>query len=164
VATHDRDRTVALSRQLAQAHQELRRQLAEVRSNPVSSSSTLTAHCLAFCTSLTAHHEGENAGMFTDLLRQRPDLEATVKNLVQDHEVIAAILTRVAELTTTAAGAEPAERDAIGFELDGLAAIMESHFGYEERAISSALDEGTDDTGWSAQVFGFHPEQKPHQH
>jgi hypothetical protein len=34
---------------------------------------------------------------------------------------------------------------------------MESHFRYEERAISNALDQGTADTGWSAQVFRFDP-------
>jgi hypothetical protein len=147
VATQDRDRTVALSRQLARAHQELRRQLAELRNGPGENHPTLTAHCLAFCAALSDHHQGEDAGMFTDLLRRHPDLEDTIRKLVQDHDMIAAILTRVAELAATATGSVPAE-------LDGLAAIMESHFRYEERAISNALDEGTPDSGWSAQVFG----------
>jgi hypothetical protein len=43
----------------------------------------------------------------------------------------------------------------IGRELDGLAAIMESHFGYEERAISEALDGGMPDISWSNMVFRF---------
>ena len=38
-------------------------------------------------------------------------------------------------------------------ELDGLAAIAVSHFGYEERAISAALDNDVPDTGWSRPVF-----------
>jgi hypothetical protein len=162
VATHDRDRAVALSRQLAQAHQELRSQLADIRLNLGERhprSGKLTTHCLAFCTALTAHHQGEDAGMFTDLLRHRPDLADTVKNLVQDHEMIASILLRVAQLARPAADhgpeGEPADRHSIALELDGLAAIMESHFRYEERAISDALDRGTADTGWSDQVFRF---------
>ncbi len=34
-------------------------------------------------------------------------------------------------------------------ELDGLTAITESHFRYEERSIGAALDHGVADTGWS---------------
>jgi hypothetical protein len=51
--------------------------------------------------------------------------------------------------------APPERRVAIRRELDGLAAIMESHFGYEERAVSDALDDGVQDTGWSTLVFTF---------
>jgi hypothetical protein len=32
---------------------------------------------------------------------------------------------------------------------------MESHFGYEERAISDAVDDGVRDTGWTTAVFEF---------
>jgi Hemerythrin HHE cation binding domain len=144
--THDRDRAVALSRQLAQAHQRLREQLADTRTSP---GKTLTAHCLAFCAALTAHHQGEDAGMFTDLLRERPDLADTVRKLVEDHEMISSILTRVAELSGRTADS------AIELELDGLTAIMENHFRYEERALSAALDDGVADTGWSGTVFRF---------
>jgi hypothetical protein len=157
VATHDRDRAVALSLQLAQAHRQLRNRLDELRTNP-GENRTLTTHCLAFCEALTAHHQGEDAGMFTDLLRERPDLTATVDNLVQDHEMISSILARVAELTRRAAAtADSAEHSSIELELDGLAAIMENHFRYEERAISAALDRGLDDTRWSGRVFRFQP-------
>jgi hypothetical protein len=176
VATHDRDRVVALSRQLTRAHQELRNQLAGIRDHLGDGArehaeqqhpgeqhpgeqhprnGVLTTHCLAFCSALTAHHQGEDTGMFAALVRQRPELADTVKKLVQDHEMIASILVRVAELADQAAGGESGDRRAIAWELDGLAAIMESHFRYEERAIGDALDRGTIDTGWSGQVFGF---------
>jgi hypothetical protein len=171
VATYDRDRVVALSRQLAQAHQELRHQLAGIRDHlrdgvsdypgeqhPAewqAGNGVLAAHCLAFCSALDAHHQGEDTGMFAALLRQRPELADTVGKLVQDHEMIASILVRVGELADRAAGAETGDRQAIARELDGLGAIMESHFRYEERAIGAALDQGTIDTGWSGQVFGF---------
>lgn len=75
--------------------------------------------------------------MFSQLLLHRPDLSATVANLVEDHGLIAAILSRVREFADMAAESHGG-LEAIGRELDGLAAIMESHFGYEERAISRA--------------------------
>ena len=69
--------------------------------------------------------------------------------------MITGILTTVRDLAHEAAGATPERLEAIRRELDGLAAIMESHFGYEERAISEALDGGVQDTGWSTPVFRF---------
>ena len=37
-------------------------------------------------------------------------------------------------------------------ELDGLTAILESHFGYEERRIAKALD-SLGPEAWTAEVF-----------
>jgi 2-oxo-4-hydroxy-4-carboxy--5-ureidoimidazoline (OHCU) decarboxylase len=131
VAIHDRDRVAALSRQLARAHQELRDRLDDVRAHP-----TLTEHCLAFCAALTAHHQGEDIGMFTELLREHPDLAGAVEKLMDDHRMIAAILTG-------------------DTDLDGLAAVMENHFRYEERVLRAALDQGVTGTGWAGAVFRF---------
>jgi hypothetical protein len=157
---HDRDRAVALSRQLAQAHQELRNRLGDVRAS-LGENRPLALHCLAFCAALTAHHQGEDSGMFTELLRERPDLAGTVKNLVEDHQMISSILARVAELSGRAAAGGSGERATIELELDGLAAIMENHFRYEERAIGAALDQGVADAGWSGQVLSFHSDGEP---
>jgi hypothetical protein len=150
VASPDGDRAVALSLQLAQAHQRLRDQIAEVRAglgHRRLSDDTLATHCLAFCDALTSHHRGEDEGMFSELVRERPDLAATVTKLIEDHAMIAEILARVRELAAKAADSVSKAADsvseggeAIGRELDGLAAIMESHFRYEERTISRALD------------------------
>ncbi|MFK0286501.1 hemerythrin domain-containing protein [Streptomyces sp. NPDC090499] len=158
MASRDGDRAVALSRQLARAHQELRRRIREIRTSlghGRSGDDVLLTHCLAFCTALTSHHQGEDNGMFAQLLRERPDLDATVANLVEDHGLIASILSRVSELADRAAEPGGSALEAIGRELDGLAAIMESHFGYEERTISEALDAGNPDTDWPDLVFGF---------
>ncbi|MBO3749219.1 hemerythrin domain-containing protein [Streptosporangiaceae bacterium NEAU-GS5] len=159
MASPDGDRAVALGLRLAEAHQELRRRITRLkagllRREPVDDD-TLASHCLAFCAALTAHHQGEDAGMFAELLRVRPDLEKAVANLVDDHRMISSILSRVAELAGRAAGSDGPALDAIGQELDGLMAIMESHFAYEERAIGAALDAGIPDTGWSGMVFRF---------
>lgn len=151
------DRAVAWSRQLAQAHNDLRERLRELRSGlgGAPAGGGLQEHCLAFCSALAAHHQAEDTGMFTELLRARPGLTGAVRKLTEDHRMIAGILTSVEELATEAASATPGRQQAIGRELGGLAAIMESHFGYEERALSSALDGGVQDTGWTTAVFGL---------
>ncbi|HWG23578.1 hemerythrin domain-containing protein [Actinospica sp.] len=158
MASREGDRIVALSAQLAQAHQELRRYISEIKSGLGRrrlSDDALVTHCLAFCEALTSHHQGEDAGMFSALLRERPDLAVTVAKLVEDHGMIASILSRVRELADRAADSRDLAAESIGRELDGLAAIMESHFGYEERTLSDALDAGVPDTGWSETVFWF---------
>ncbi|MEU0054627.1 hemerythrin domain-containing protein [Streptomyces sp. NPDC006309] len=158
MASRDGDRVAALSLQLSQAHQELRRQINEIRTNLGHrrlSDDALVTHCLAFCDALTSHHQGEDDGMFFQLLRERPDLTATVANLVQDHGMISSILSPVRELADRAAESRGTVLEAIGRELDGLAAIMESHFSYEERTISEALDGGVPDTNWPDMVFQF---------
>jgi hypothetical protein len=158
VASPDRDRAVALSLQLSQAHQHLRRRLHELRANlgePHADGKVLVTHCMAFCAALTAHHQGEDGGMFAALLREHPGLAPTVANLVEDHQMIAAILSRVAGLAEQASRSPTRDRLPIGREIDGLAAIVESHFAYEERAIGTALDDGIPDTGWSGPVFAF---------
>ena len=149
---------LAFSSQLSQAHQELRRQITEVRAglgHHRLADDKLLTHCVAFCEALTAHHRGEDDGMFSQLLHERPDLAGTVANLVEDHGVIARILARVRELADNAVVSGGTVGEAIVRELDGLAAIMESHFGYEERTIGQALDDDLPDTGWSEAVFRF---------
>jgi hemerythrin-like domain-containing protein len=164
MASPEDDRMVAVSLQLAHAHQALRRQIAQLRQSlgrrqggglPPSIDSSLTTHCLAFCDALSAHHRGEDEGMFASLLRERPDLSAAIANLVEDHAMIASILSRVRKLAEQALGSHGPALEAIGREFDGLAAIMESHFGYEERAISRALDEDATDAEWSGMAFRF---------
>lgn len=175
MASPSTGRTAALSLQLARTHQELRRRLTDLRADldrprhpdgqdsqdsPDGSDGDdggLLTHCLAFCTALTNHHQGEDTGLFAQLLRERPDLAPTIGKLVEDHGFITHILTRVRHLAAQAADAADAapgaDPEAIGRELDGLAAIMESHFAYEERAIGAALDAGVDDDGWSDPVL-----------
>ncbi|GAA0920038.1 hypothetical protein GCM10009558_104150 [Virgisporangium aurantiacum] len=122
----------------------------------VAGAGVLAAHCLAFCSALTAHHQGEDTGMFAELARARPDLAGKIDKLVEDHGMIGTILQRVADLAERASGADRTTLKTLGGELDGLAAIMESHFRFEERAISAALDDGgVTDTGWSRPVFRF---------
>lgn len=155
LATHDTDRATAWSRQLAHVHAVLRQQLQDLQAGlgHGPGDGGLQMHCLAFCSALSTHHAGEDTGMFAELLRVRPDLRDTVRKLTEDHQMIASILATVSNLAREAGGAAPARQEEIRQELGGLAAIMESHFGYEERALSTALDDGVPDTGWATAVF-----------
>lgn len=158
VAPHERDRLIAFSRQLARTHQELRRRLDDLRNGRAARDGTLLTHCAAFCAALTRHHEAEDEGMFAELLRVQPQLQPLIVKLVEDHEMIGTILGRIADLGSRAAGLDGGpELGAITGELDGLAAIVESHFNFEERAVGKALDAGIsgeiDGTGWAEAVF-----------
>jgi hypothetical protein len=99
---------------------------------------TLPAHCLAFCAALTAHHTGEDAGAFPALAQRFPELEPVLEKMAEDHVWISGILARVEELAGELATSGTSPR--LAGELEGLAAIVESHFSFEERRITAALD------------------------
>ena len=153
---NDEDRARGWSEQLTQAHDTLRSTLVAVRAELGSNdgdSGDLLAHCLAFCSALTAHHVGEDQGLFAQLRQTRPDLEPALTNLIQDHQLIGGILTAVRGLAVEATEATSERRDAISGELDGLGAIVESHFRYEERVLRTALDAVVPDPSWRQPVF-----------
>ena len=104
----------------------------------------LLAHCAAFCTALTRHHTGEDDRVFPALAQQFPDLAPIVAKLAEDHQLIGMVVGRI-----EAAAGTPR----LAGELDGLAAIMESHFAFEERRILRALDELRTDVP-AAELFG----------
>jgi hypothetical protein len=150
------DRAVGLSRQLAQTHQELRWQINQLRTGldqREPENAVLVTHRLAFCAALTSHHQGGFTRVFTELLQQRSDLAGTVSKLVEDHEMIASILSRVAELADNAAGSHGPAPEEINRELDGLVAIMEPHFDDEEQAIRKAFGR-KDPPSWDDVLFG----------
>jgi len=76
--------------------------------------------------------------LFPELSARHPGLRSTIAKLMQDHEMMASLLAQLEHVLTSSAS--PAE---LSVHLDGLSAIMESHFNYEERQlleILSALD------------------------
>jgi hypothetical protein len=156
VATNDTQRAAAFSMQLRRAHQQLRDELAQIREafgGDEHVVNGLQVHCLAFCSALATHHLGEDEGLFAQLLDARPDLAPAIGNLIDDHAAIAAVLRQIRALALQREAAPAESLPELRREVDGLAAIVESHFGYEERAISAALDQGVPDTGWSRLVF-----------
>ncbi|WP_406724484.1 hypothetical protein WJ438_07370 [Streptomyces sp. GD-15H] len=73
--------------------------------------------------------------MFSAVAAAYPHLRETLRYLEQDHAMIAHLLGGLQQAVDRCAG--PAELDR---HLDGIPAITESHFGYEERQLLAVLD------------------------
>ena len=139
VSEGEKNRLIAWNRELAAAHERLRRALrvtrdALDRGDAESAGADLLLYCHGFCAALSGHHLSEDAALFPELSARHPGLAPTVAKLVQDHEMIAGLLTQFDRALTTSA-----TPDELARHLDGLSAIMESHFGYEERQLLDAL-------------------------
>ena len=105
------------------------------RSRSNAASRDLLLYCLGFCTALDGHHRSEDAGLFPELVGRHPEfLDATIAYLKQDHSMIAYLLSGLEMAIRSQAPPEE-----IGRRLEGLAAIMESHFRYEERQLLTVL-------------------------
>lgn len=137
-------RLVVWSRELRAVHDRLREALTAVQQalaagKPAESASRdLLLFCHGFCAALTAHHEGEDRELFPAIAAQHPELRETLDDLRQDHSMIAHLLTGLA-----ADVARAASPGALDQHLEGVAAIMESHFRYEERRLLVVLEDLT---------------------
>ncbi|WGX98612.1 hemerythrin domain-containing protein [Nocardioides sp. L-11A] len=133
-------RLVAWHDQMEQAHARLRRAL-EVTRQALAAGDEVPAaerdlllYCHGFCVALDGHHRAEDAALFPALLDRRPELADVVRALAQDHSMIGHLLHALrAALDDGRPGAELARH------LDGIGAIMESHFRYEERQLLGVL-------------------------
>lgn len=137
----EKTRLVAWSRELRSVHDRLREALSVTRQaltdgEPVEPATRdLLLFCHGFCTALTAHHEGEDRHLFPAIAERYPELRDTLHYLRQDHSMIAHLVAGLQAAVTRAA--PPAELDR---HLEGVAAIMESHFRYEERQLLTVLE------------------------
>jgi len=95
----------------------------------------LKLFCHGFCSALTRHHEGEDRLLFPAIARAYPELEETLRYLEQDHSMIGYLLDGLQAAVESRASPEELER-----HLDGISAIMESHFRYEERQLLTVLE------------------------
>ncbi len=129
----DARRLIAWHRELMAAHARLRAALAVAQDAP---SSDLLLYCLGFCAALGGHHRSEDARLFPEIADRHPELAETIAYLQQDHSMIAHLLSGLQQAIDTEAPPED-----IGRHLEGIAAIMESHFRYEERQLSGILAE-----------------------
>ncbi|MCK9793970.1 hemerythrin domain-containing protein [Isoptericola sp. 4D.3] len=96
----------------------------------------LGLYCHGFCQALEGHHRGEDGTVFTALLQLRPDLAGVVAELQRDHTMLDHLLAGLASAVDAGADAATLER-----HLDGIDAVMETHFRYEEKRLVEALDE-----------------------
>ncbi|MEU0405128.1 hemerythrin domain-containing protein [Streptomyces sp. NPDC006197] len=145
------DRLTAFGNQLVDVHLWLREELARLREELDSFLSggvrprNLRAHCLAFCSALTRHHTAEDRGVFPVLAEAYPALRPVLDELARDHVQVEEILVRLQNLLDALPSEprtelDPPEARRVRGELDGLMALVESHFTYEEKKLVAALD------------------------
>jgi hemerythrin-like domain-containing protein len=139
VSEVESNRLIAWNRELVTAHQRLRQALRLTRdaldagrAGPLTTD--LLLYCHGFCAALSGHHVSEDTALFPELSARYPELAATIAKLRQDHEVIASLLTQLNDALVSSAAPSDLAR-----HLDGLSAIMESHFSYEERQLLEVL-------------------------
>ncbi|MEH0935430.1 hemerythrin domain-containing protein [Micromonospora psammae] len=137
----EKTRLVAWSKELRGVHDRLRQALTVTRQaladgEPAQPATRdLLLFCHGFCAALTDHHVGEDRDLFPAIAEQHPELRETLHYLRQDHSMIAHLL---GGLQAAVANASPPEE--LGRHLEGIAAIMESHFRYEERQLLTVLE------------------------
>jgi hypothetical protein len=134
-------RLVAWSTELRQVHQRLRDALQLTRAALADgvpaepAARDLLLFCHGFCTALSRHHEGEDRELFPAIAAAHPQLRETLRYLQQDHSMIGHLLGGLQAAVDRSA--PPAELDR---HLEGVAAVMESHFRYEERQLLGVLE------------------------
>ena len=133
-------RLVAWAHELRAVHARLREALSLVRemvdgeeAEPAVMAD-LILFCRGFCTALTRHHEGEDRHLFPAIAAEHPELEGTLRKLTQDHAMMSHLISG---LEAALRREEPPDR--LHSHVEGLAAIMESHFRFEERALLQIL-------------------------
>jgi hemerythrin-like domain-containing protein len=141
---HNASRASALGRELIEVHDWLRQVLLRLREElgspatvPALPPRSLRAHCLAFCTVLTRHHGSEDRAAFPALAAHDPELAPVLAELERDHRVVAGLLRQVEQV---AGDFDQDTAQRVRSELGGLAAVLESHFRWEERRIVDALN------------------------
>lgn len=139
-------RLVAWHHEMLRVHARLREALDVVRDAAAAGADVpapereLLLFCHGFCHALSRHHAGEDDGLFPALVRRRPDLVGVVRRLEQDHSMIEHLLHGLRHALDTGADVATVDR-----HLEGVSAVMESHFRYEERELLGPLEELVDD-------------------
>ncbi|MFT3888410.1 MAG: hemerythrin domain-containing protein [Arachnia sp.] len=134
-------RLIAWSTELRTVHQRIRQALdvtrAAVRAGGTAEQPArdLLLYCHGFCAALDGHHRGEDRTLFPAIEAAHPELAPVMRALQQDHSMIAYLLEELRSATDRSAPADELER-----HLDGVGAIMESHFRYEERQLLTVLN------------------------
>lgn len=138
----DESRFAAWARELRAVHERLRGALRVTREAiegdermAEAASRELLLFCHGFCTALTAHHVAEDRTLFPAIASAHPELRDTIRKLEQDHSMIAHLLAGLQSAVDSADSPEELLR-----HLEGVSAIMESHFRFEERQLLVVLD------------------------
>lgn len=134
-------RVVAWGQELREVHKRLRDALQLARTAVEDGASGPTAardlqlYCVGFCAALTGHHRSEDTTAFDVVLAAEPDLAPVVADLLQDHSMLDHLLGELERAARS--GADQAE---LLRHLDGIEAVMETHFRFEEKKLVDVLD------------------------
>jgi len=141
VTERDASRLIAWNLELGRVHKRLgealnvtREALATGRPS-VAATRDLLLLCQGFCTALDGHHRAEDHTLFPAIEAAHPELRPALRALQQDHSMIAHLLRDLAVAAQREAPIAELSR-----HLEGIAAIMESHFRYEEHTILQVLE------------------------
>ena len=130
---------MAWGAELRAVHARLRNALKVAREAIASPGETATRelllYCHGFCVALDGHHRGEDSVLFPAVEAEHPELSSVLRTLERDHSMIAHLLAALEKAVHESASREELER-----HLDGVGAIMENHFRYEERQLLTVLD------------------------
>jgi len=147
-------RLVAWSHELRGVHARIREALQITRQavgdgQPGEQASRdLLLYCHGFCAALDGHHQGEDRALFPAIESAYPHLGSILRALERDHSMIAHLLQELRSAVERRAAPDEIER-----HLDGVAAIMENHFRYEEKQLLIVLESLELDAA-VADVFG----------
>jgi len=150
VTERETTRLIAWSRELPLVHQRLRAALQLTRSSLDEGASgepatrDLLLYCRGFCAALDGHHRGEDRTLFPAVAAAHPELGPVLRSLAQDHSMIAHLLEGLRAATERAAPVAELQQ-----HLEGIAAVMENHFRYEERRLLTVLETLELDAGTS---------------
>lgn len=134
-------RLVAWSQELRRVHHRLREALDVTRAAldegipGESATRELLLYCHGFCAALDSHHQVEDRTLFPAIAKAHPELRPVLRSLEQDHSMIAHLLGGLSAAVDRAASSEELDR-----HLEGIAALMENHFRYEERQLLAVLE------------------------
>jgi len=135
------DRARALGGELRRLHDRIRDVLDDARDglDPVAGAAALSddlvLRCHAVCATLGTHHRDEDAALFPWLRREHPGFGEVIDRLEEDHAIIGSLLAELERVVREGAAGAVVLR-----HLEGVDAIMESHFRYEERELVPVLD------------------------
>jgi hemerythrin-like domain-containing protein len=141
VTERETTRLVAWSSELRRVHGRLRDALRAAQDSARDGAPADTAarelllYCHGFCVALDLHHRGEDRALFPAIEAAHPGLAPVLRALEQDHSMIAHLLGGLQDAVERLASPAELER-----HLEGIGAIMESHFRYEERQLLTVLE------------------------
>lgn len=95
----------------------------------------LLLYCRGFCFALSGHHRGEDLVLFPALATAHPHLKPVLATLSQDHSMLTYLIGELDAAVDRVA--DPGE---LARHLEGVGALMENHFAYEERQLLNVLE------------------------